>query len=282
MTGLEIRTMSRSELDFAIALAAREGWNPGLHDADAFFAADPQGFLVGLLNGQPVGCISAVSYGGKFGFLGLYIVLPEHRGKGIGIRLWQAAMQKLAGHNVGLDGVVAQQDNYRKSGFRLAYRNIRFEGRGTGSNPREHAALQPLHVQDIAQVEAYDRAFFPAPRPSFLRAWIGMPDAGGLAWMEHGKMKGMGMIRQCRSGYKIGPLNADSPAIADALYQALCRMAPQNEPVYLDVPEVNAEALCLANRYKLQKVFETARMYSGQFPQLQLEKLYGVTSFELG
>ena len=40
--------------------------------------------------------------------------------------IWNAAMDSLAGRNVGLDGVVAQQDNYRKSGFRLAYRNVRF------------------------------------------------------------------------------------------------------------------------------------------------------------
>lgn len=43
MSGLEdveVRTMRREELAFAVDLAAREGWNPGVHDAECFFAAD--------------------------------------------------------------------------------------------------------------------------------------------------------------------------------------------------------------------------------------------------
>ena len=79
--------MRRDELAFAIDLAAREGRNPGLHDADCFFAADPDGFLIGELNAEPVGCISAISYAGRYGFVGLYIVRPEFRGQGFGLQL---------------------------------------------------------------------------------------------------------------------------------------------------------------------------------------------------
>lgn len=39
-----IRTMNREEINLAIAWAALEGWNPGLSDADCFYAADPDGF----------------------------------------------------------------------------------------------------------------------------------------------------------------------------------------------------------------------------------------------
>ncbi len=123
-----IRTMERSEVDFAVGLAANEGWNPGLYDADCFFKTDPNGFFIGLLDGEPIGCISGISYNGGFGFIGFYIVIPERRGQGYGIKLWNTALAYLKGHNVGLDGVVAQQSNYKKSGFALAYRNIRYEG----------------------------------------------------------------------------------------------------------------------------------------------------------
>src|SRR5690606_9900185 len=105
---LQIRALTRDEMSLPIEWAALEGWNPGLHDADCFYAADPDGFLVGELDGEPVGCISAVKYGSEFGFIGLYIVRPEFRGRGFGMQLWRAAMERLAGRNVGLDGVVAQ------------------------------------------------------------------------------------------------------------------------------------------------------------------------------
>src|SRR5437868_6705655 len=99
--------------------AADEGWNPGNTDIHAFFATDPGGFLVGRLDGEPVTCISVVEYGQAFEFLGFYIARPAVRGKGYGIVTWDAGVKRLAGRNVGLDGVVAQQANYKKSGFRL-------------------------------------------------------------------------------------------------------------------------------------------------------------------
>ncbi|MEO0870293.1 MAG: GNAT family N-acetyltransferase, partial [Cyanobacteria bacterium J06642_11] len=74
-----IRPMARHELDIAVAWAAAEGWNPGLHDADCFYPADPTGFLMGFLDGEPVASIAAVRYGETFGFIGFYIVKPEHR-----------------------------------------------------------------------------------------------------------------------------------------------------------------------------------------------------------
>jgi len=122
---LEIREMIRRELDLACDWAAVEGWNPGLYDAECFYRTDPHGFFIGLLDGEPIGSISAVAYGKSYGFLGFYIVKPDYRGQGFGIQLWNAGMERLQGRNIGLDGVVAQQDNYKKSGFTLAYRSVR-------------------------------------------------------------------------------------------------------------------------------------------------------------
>jgi hypothetical protein len=52
--------------------------------------------------------------------------------------------------------------------------------------------------------------------------------------------------------------------------------------VYLDVPQPNGPAVALANSHGLAPVFETARMYSGPIRPVDLERVYGVTSFELG
>ena len=125
---LDIRPMSRAELDLAIGWAAEEGWNWGVADAQCFHAADPQGFLMAFCDGEPVASISVVRYEAAFAFLGFYIVRPPFRGRGYGLRLWQAGMARLEGRTVGLDGVVAQQANYARSGFVLAHRNIRFGG----------------------------------------------------------------------------------------------------------------------------------------------------------
>lgn len=275
-----VRTMRREEMDFAVEQAAREGWNPGLHDADAFFAADPEGFLVGELDGVPIGCVSAVRYGREFGFIGFYIVLPDFRGRGYGMPLWRAGLERFGPQIIGLNGVIEQQENYRKSGFRLAYSNIRYEWH---RRPQFPAPSLPIaRVNGAHEIEHYDRLCFPAPRRAFLDAWLRMSDSAALAWREDGKLRGYGVIRRCRKGWKIGPLFADTRPIAQALLLALAREAAADEPIYLDVPETNAAAMQLAADYGMEEVFGTARMYKGEEPEVSLERVFGVTTFELG
>jgi len=208
-------------------------------------------------------------------------VRPNFRGQGYGLQIWNAAMARLAGRTIGLDGVVAQQDNYRKSGFVLAWNNARFEGLGGGPRPAD-GAIVPLSTLPFDAVVAYDRPFFPDDRLTFLRAWIDQPDAVALGVLQGGHLAGYGMLRPCRSGFKIGPLFADSPALAEHLFVALRAQAPEGAPLFLDIPVPHAAALDLVQRHRMTKGFETARMYTGIAPQLPLKRLYGVTSFELG
>jgi GNAT superfamily N-acetyltransferase len=282
---LSIRTMTWDELPMALDWAAQEGWNPGLHDAAPFLAADPGGFLMGTIDGVPVAVISAVHYGDDFGFLGFYIVRPDQRGRGYGKAIWQAAMERLKGRTVGLDGVVAQQANYRRSGFELAHRNMRFEGLagqvGSISQPPGPAPV-PLGQVAEALLNDYDADFFPASRAAFLRAWISQPGTVALAAMPGSKLAGYGVLRPCRVGYKIGPLFADSPDLAAAILFALQRHVPAGAPFYLDIPASNPAARALVERCGMTLVFETARMYLGPAPGLALERTYGITSFELG
>ncbi len=276
-----IRTMTRKEVDIAAEWAAQEGWNPGLHDADCYFTADPNGFLIGLLDDEPIATISAINYSDAFGFIGFYIVKPEYRGKGYGLRIWNAGLQYLAGRNIGLDGVVVQQENYKKSGFKLAYRNIRYQGIGNGPAPQNENII-PLSTVPFETVAQYARPFFPEDRAPFTQAWIKQPDCHALGIMHKGNLAGYGVIRPCRTGYKIGPLFADSPEFAESLFLALTSKVQATEPIFLDTPEGNQAAVALAERHDMQVSFETARMYTGDFPELPINRLFGVTSFEIG
>jgi len=277
-----VRTMHRHEVQLAIDWAAQEGWNPGLHDAACFHVADPEGFLIAEVDGHPVGCISAVSYGGRFGFIGLYIVAPAWRGQGIGLRLWNEAMARLSGQVVGLDGVPAQQANYRRSGFTLAWNNARMAGTARPNRDAVPSPIVRLADVDFAALSRKDRSVFPAPRDAFLHAWATMPDSSGLAWVESGELRGWGVVRQCRQGHKIGPLVADTPAIASALFAALCGTVPAGDAVFLDLPMPNTNAIALAEANGMSSVFETARMYAGPAPACDLNAVYGITTFELG
>ena len=278
--GMRIRTMRPDEISIAVNWAAAEGWNPGLADAGCFAAADPEGFFIGELDDAPIATISCVNYDKSFAFLGFYIVRKDLRGRGYGLRIWSAAIAHAGRRVIGLDGVVAQQENYRKSGFELAHANVRCSGTVAAPDaPR--ANVIALADVPLATVEAYDATVFPAHRTAFLRAWIGSPGHVGCALVREGGLAGWGVIRPCRRGRKIGPLVADDRASAEVVLSALLARVGAGE-IFLDVPSINCDAVALAQDLGLAPVFETARMYTGPVPPLRLERVFGVTTFELG
>lgn len=278
----EIAVASASDARRMADWAADEGWNPGNTDMQAFFTTDPGGFLIGRLDGEPIACISVVKYGGSFGFLGFYIVRPPWRGKGHGFGIWQAGMARLQGRNVGLDGVVAQQANYRKSGFRLAWNNVRHVGPApTMASVPPGVTLRDAAAIPFDRLAAYDRRFFLENRDSFLAAWISLPERAALVAVKDGELAGFGVIRRSKAAAKIGPLYAASTAVADALVGALAARIATSE-VALDTPDINKQATALAANLGLKPSFETARMYTGPDPAIDQAGLFGVASFELG
>ncbi|MEV6685003.1 GNAT family N-acetyltransferase [Streptomyces sp. NPDC051130] len=280
MTGFEINGASAGDMELIRSWAEEEGWNPGVGDRFAFAIADPGGFLVGRLDGEPVACISAIRYGADFGFIGFYIARPAVRGRGYGIRLWNAGMERLDGRLVGLDGVVEQQDNYRKSGFRPAWNNVRYEGVPAAGDDHGVRLVDAASLP-FAEIASYDRLFFPEPRDSFLAAWTGLPGRTALAAVRDGRVEGLGVVRPGSAAARIGPLYAAGPEIAASLLRGLARHAPGGQ-VAVDVPDANPAAVELVAGLGLVPTFETARMYTGPAPEVDLSGLYGVTSLELG
>ncbi|WP_375512690.1 GNAT family N-acetyltransferase [uncultured Nostoc sp.] len=274
-----VRPMNRSEMDLAITWAATEGWNPGSYDAQSFYQTDESGFFLGELNGEPVGCISAVAYDPHFGILGFYIVKPQFRGQGLGMKIWKTAMDYLgADRNIGLDGVAAQQDNYKKSGFQIAYNHIRYEGVGGGIVP---AGIVDLKTVPFEELVAYDRQFFPSKRSLFLQHWIEQAESTAFGFIKNGYLAGYGVIRSAHTGFRVGPLFANDEQIAEALFQALLAQNP-HASVFFDVPDTNLQAIDLVQRYQLQPVSQTARMYTKEIPTLPINRIFAVTSLELG
>lgn len=274
--------MNSAEVEaITIDWAAKEGWNPGLHDAQCFCSVDHNAFFVGLLDNEPVACISAVAYDNEFGFLGFYIVKPEFRGKGYGLKVWNAALEHLNTRNIGLDSVLAQQSNYEKSGFKFAHRNIRFEGIASQITSLFPQVVR-LREEHIDEISEYDRQFFPADRTAFLRSWIRQSDSLGFVFLYDETVKGYCCIRTCMKGYKIGPLFANDVDIARSLYLSVCNYAPPGSLIYLNVPEVNSTGLTLAKELGMHRASETARLYKGAIPDIDLHKVYGITSVELG
>ena len=276
-----LRKARRDELDTIIEWAAREGWNPGLADAPAFWAADPEGFFVAEEAGVLAAALSVVRFGDSYAFLGFYMAHPDFRGQGIGYALWNFGVSTMGGRTVGLDGVVAQQDNYRRSGFVYAHANVRYGGEVSVAEPsvKELTEVAPVLMPAIID---YDQRICGTRRETFLKEWLRPSEQRtSFAYLRGTAVAGYGTIRACREGYKIGPLFADSDTVADLLFRQLVACVGGGL-IFLDSPEPNPAARDLCSRYNLVSVFETARMYRGPAPEMMLPRVYGITTFELG
>jgi GNAT superfamily N-acetyltransferase len=281
LQNLAIEHMQKAEVETAIDWAQKEGWNPGVHDAECFFHADPSGFYVAKLDGEIVGTVSVVKYSADFAFEGLMIVNPEFRGKGVGFTMQTFVNDLCRNVNLGLDGVLQMQQKYERVGFKFAHKNTRYAG--TAEGVMSTGCCLPICRADLAEVAAFDAEFFPAPRRKFLECWLFQNNAHAFQVREKqsDRISGYGVIRKCAVGHKIGPLFAANAEVAEELFSELAA-AVRGEEVFLDVPEPNSAAILLVEQHGMQPVFSTVRMYTKQTPELPLNKIYGVTSFELG
>lgn len=282
--------MTRAELDVSLDWARAAGWNPGVGDADAFWTADPEGFIAAERGGALVGTGAIVRYSPKFGFMGLFVVRPDLRGEGIGRRLWHAQRDLLRarldmdgppGGTIGMDAVETMSDFCAQGGFVVSHRQTRHQGRIAAGMPE--ANLVALTDLPFDLVSTFDMAHFGAPRTAFLRRWIDPADGRGLALLaDDGAIAALGVIRACLpAGFKIGPLFAEAPTAADLMFRALAARA-RGETVYLDTPRNNGAALALAARYGMTELFSCRRQYLGPPLALPWARIYGVTTFELG
>ncbi|WP_408073456.1 GNAT family N-acetyltransferase [Legionella pneumophila] len=276
-----IETMNQDEVNLAITWAAREGWNPGIHDATCFYQTDPHGFFAGKLNGKTIAIGSAVIYDEFFVFCGFYMVDKPYREQGFGLELTKARLAYIGNRNAGIDGVINMLDKYARIGYQLAHNNARYCLNKTIKPMSSEPHIVPLNQIDFSQLSSYDRLHFPAPRPQFLKCWISQPQSLALAYLIDGQIKGYGVIRTCHKGFKIGPLFADTPEIAHQLFTNLVPYA-KGQLIFLDIPENNPLAIELVSQHQMEKVFATARMYLKGEPLVKKESIYGITTFELG
>jgi GNAT superfamily N-acetyltransferase len=283
---MKLRQMGPDEVREAVKWADAEGWEPGLTDAEPFFAAGPEGFFAAEVDGRMVATISAVRCSDDIAFLGFYMVDPSVRGTGLGKSLWDEVLARLPGWTLGGDAVPEQVTNYESEGFRVAYRNARYSSddlerpvnlpRKTGC--RGLAAATEVDFEALVE---FDGSHCFGPRPDFLRLWIEGPGRDSVAAVgPDGSITGFAASRQTSQGHRIGPVFTGDPETARSLILELAGRAGGR--VAVDVPLPNRQAVELLEGLGMSRSFETARIYRGPDPGLPLDRVFGITSLELG
>ncbi len=292
---LEIKPLQPDDISRVTQWARREGFSPGAGDVDIYRHTDRQGIWVGWLSGEPIGCISGVRYNSNYGFIGLFMVIPERRGCGYGIALWKHALSHLSSLScIGLEAALDRVNDYASWGFVSSSLTTRWEWSGLESvladnfnSECKEEGLKLLggdEIPDVA-IQSYDAKREPSPRPHFLSDWLGHPSGNVLALVDqNGFCHGFGRIRPCLlkhgEGWRIGPLLADSPQLAELLLKRLIKSHPGI--VLLDSPGCNPLAEALFEDLGFRPVSQTLRMYRGEQPPTSMNEVYGLACLELG
>lgn len=281
LTGFTVSTATLDEWSIVNDWGNREGWNVGFQDAACFLPTDPDGFFLGRLHGEPVGAVSVVNYSDDYAFMGHYLVPREHRGKGYGLGTCEVGGPHSGRRTVGCDGMPNQVENYSKSGFVAAHDTINFVGPLAGPGTASPRAVR-LTEQDIDAVAACDRPSFPAPRAGFLRRWLTAEGHRGYGVVEDGGLRGYGVIRPAPAGWRIGPLVADTGAVAEELLESLTSHLDSGVELSVFAPGTTATVPGLFSSRGLTEQFRVVRMYRGPLAEVRMDRVYAIGSLELG
>lgn len=281
---LILKQLNKSDLRTLLDWAKKEGWNPGEYDFDVFWKTDPNGYYGFYFDNKLIAGGAIISYNQVYGFMGLFIVHQDFRGQGIGEKLWYLRRDLLLkrlnkGATIGMDGVIEMQAFYKKGGFKIAFRDERYEC--IGKSIPINNAISTIEKEDFKKLSEYDLICFGYERKEFLKNWLLIPDSRCYKYSEKGEFRGYAVIRKVNFGFKIGPLFAENYKIAEELYKT-CLNSVVGESVYIDIPVLNKRAIDLMKKYKAEYTFECARMYYGDLPKVAIDKVYGITTFELG
>lgn len=74
---------------------------------------------------------------------------------------------------------------------------------------------------------------------------------------------------------------AADASIAERIFQGL-NGAAVGKPLTVDIPECNEAAMEFANRHGMEETFRCVRMYLGTPPPVDWDRVFGLTTLELG
>ncbi len=290
-----IRLISNNEILKVTDWARLEGFSPGFDDISIYKNTDKQGVWVGCLDNNPIGCIACVKYNSSYGFIGLFIVKQEFRNMGYGVRLWKHALGYLENVDcIGLEAAPNRLDDYQKWGFKKSSITNRWTLNGFQGLPSsnfykdEEKAFKVVPGSQISReaVLIYDSQREPSPRPHFLNDWLKNSFGNVSALVDKNEMcHGFGRIRPCilkdnNQGWRIGPLLADTPPLAELLIRKL--VGSLEAPILLDCSSLNPYGNYLLSNLGFKEISSTYRMYKGVQPPVPMNQVYGLACLELG
>jgi predicted N-acetyltransferase YhbS len=277
-----IRIMQLGDIPASLALCRQAGWNQVEADWRRLLRLEPEGLFVAEIDGRVCGTISVTAYAATSAWIGMLLVDPDFRRRGIGSALMARCIRTLQDRGVEsikLDATDAGRPVYLKLGFRDERPIHRYSAlRPTDS--LAGASLRPVAETDWAGIAEIDGGAFGADRLRLLRLLA--TDGPSAIVEEGGRLRGYGFARGGHEAGFLGPIVATDAASAEQLTVALLAALPA-ENVYWDILPDNAAAADLAEQFGFSVARRLTRMVLGETMNSgDVCRVYGAAGFELG
>lgn len=268
----KLRCLTTADIPAALRLSASAGWNQTDVDWRNLLNFEPLGcFAASCENGTLLGtattaCFDPPSGPRSFAWIGMMLVDPTQRRRGVGSALLEKCIEYLEGlgvETIKLDATPLGKEVYDRFGFCAKYTLGRFEG-AAQLPPATVApcAIEPLAADDLEALASFDAPIFGARRKTILKTWRDSWPECALAARVDGALAGFAMARRGARFSQIGPVIGTTPEICGALLcESLRRQIGAN--VIVDVMAKNAWALQLAERFGLRRQRSLIRMFRG-------------------
>ena len=274
---IDLRVMKKPDLGFFMHLMDMVGWGMTPSDYERILRFSPEGCFIAMQDDKELGMVATVNYG-EIAWIGNLVVLPETRGKGVGAKLMQHAMDYLVSTGtkaIRLDGVPLAIPLYHRLGFKDEYRSLRYTGY---AKKHPDTICQPMRNEDLDKVAALDLSVFKAPRRPILEYFYGLyPELCYTAW-ENNRLLGYIMAKQGKDNVKIGPWIAEPDHSAEAeqlLYSVMNQRI--GEKLWVGVPEANKNSVNILERNGFTASPSSLRMCYGDSSVVEkVESVYGL------
>ncbi|XP_055343687.1 uncharacterized protein LOC129591865 [Paramacrobiotus metropolitanus] len=222
-------------------------WSSGVNDFPLFSLIDPDGCLVGKLNGRIVSILIAINYSKTNSFIGAFITDPKLRNRGYGTRLWEAALAHCGKRCIGMYAVETMVKRYQRDGFQSMGKVLIYKiGQLDRFDDPEDDSITDANTVPLQELTVFNQSTGLAHLPgNFLQAWMRQPGAVAVAYKSRDGLLGYGIIRRCYANgmWKIGPLVATDGRAAEKILHVLLSRAPDARGVLMEVFADNKPAV---------------------------------------
>lgn len=259
-----IRQLLPSDIEAGMRLKAAAGWNQVRADWEALLQVEPDGCFAAVEDDEVVGTATAVGWDDTLGWIGMVLVDPAHRRKGIATQLMERAIAYLEARPCACIKLDATDDGakvYAHMGFQYEYTVERWRRDPSAFRPPIEPAVRPISEADAPVLFDQDVAAFGADRSRLLRWYFEAP-VPALAWIgADGSRQGYVCGRRGSGAMQMGPLVAGASAPAAALMSAF--LAGAAGPVIADFPASNPWAADLLSKFGFVRSRVLQRMVRG-------------------